>query len=396
MNKQSISYLRTYINKYPTLANLKYITRILNCLYFQFPDISQITDFKTNITIDEYLEIFNKNLDLYNIKEIDNFENIEDIDVMFSYHKNYHIKTGDLMGVGKIKDIIFDGILNGTTYVKMSNCNYRMDITNYDCNNWNQCAAIDIDYKVAIDKFKVDPLEIYNNVTKWLINNSSSFMYGELSRSGNGFHFLFNSNVPKNENGTKALMCLADLITKQAFINCGYSKIIYYDKVFDSCTKSLAQGIFITGNNPIINKNYNNDFNLDLERYRDTLIPILKTIKYNSLASLIKYEDNKIDKIKVISYNKLCNEIDNLKTDKIPNRGERWVLFNELYSLLVHIGEFSDDNLKEIWEKLINCFNLTEHPTSYYYNEPYRGDWNKKKQSKKYPYTLLQMGIKIY
>ena len=67
MNKKSISYLRTYINRYPTLDNLRYITKILNYLYYKFPDIRQIPDLRTQITIDEYLEVFNKNLDLYGI-----------------------------------------------------------------------------------------------------------------------------------------------------------------------------------------------------------------------------------------------------------------------------------------------------------------------------------------
>ena len=395
MNIKSISYLRTYINRYPTLDNLKYITGILNYLYHEFPDIRQITDFRTLITIDEYIEVFNKNLDLYDIKDIDNFENVDDVEVRFSYNKYLYINTGGHMNVGKLSDIIFEAILNNTVYTKMTDCNYKMDMVNYDFNNWNKCVAIDIDYKVAIDKFNIEPLEIYNNVTEWLINNSHSFMYGELSRSGKGFHFIFNSNVPKNEDGTKALMCLADLIVKRAFVSCGYSKIIYYPKVFDSCTKSLAQGIYITGNNPIINKNYDNTFNLDYNVYKQYLIPILTSIKYNSLDSLVNYDNDKIEELKTISYNKLCDEIDNIRTNYVPNRAQRWIIFNELYSILVHIGEFNDDNLKEVWCKTINCFNFTEHPLSYYYNEPYRGDWNKKKQSKKFPYTLKQMGIKI-
>ena len=44
MNKQSISYLRAYINRYPTLDNLRYITKILNYLYYEYPDIRQIFD----------------------------------------------------------------------------------------------------------------------------------------------------------------------------------------------------------------------------------------------------------------------------------------------------------------------------------------------------------------
>lgn len=395
MNKRSISYLRTYINRYPTLDNLRYITKILNYLYYKFPDIRQIPDLRTRITIDEYIEVFNNNLDLYGIKDINNFDKVDDVDVRFSYNKDSYIKTGDYMNVGKLSDIIFEAILNNIVYTKMTDCYYRMDMINYDFNNWNQCVAIDIDYKVAIDKFNIDPLEIYNNVTEWLKHNSYSFLYGELSRSGKGFHFIFNSNVPKNEDGTKALMCLADLIVKQAFTCCGYSKIIYYPKVFDSCTKSLAQGIYITGNNPVINENYDKTFNLDYNIYKQYLIPILSSIKYNSLDSLVNHDDDKIEELKTISYNKLCDEIDNIRTNYVPNRNHRWLLFNELYSILVHIGEFNDENLKEVWCKTINCFIFTEHPLSYYYNEPYRGDWNKKKQSKKFPYTLKQMGIKI-
>ena len=91
MNKQSISYLRAYINKYPTLDNLRYITKILNYLYYEFPDIRQIPDFRTLITIDEYLEVFNNNLDLYRIKDIDNFEKVDNIDVRFSYNKDSYI-----------------------------------------------------------------------------------------------------------------------------------------------------------------------------------------------------------------------------------------------------------------------------------------------------------------
>ena len=395
MNKNSISYIRTYINKYPTLGNIKYIKKVLNYLYGEFPDIHQIVDMRPNITIDECIDMFNKNLDLYDIKDIDNFDRIGDISVEFSYNKDQMIKTGDHMGVGKLKDIILHGILNKTIYIKMSNCTYRMDMVNYDYDNWNQCVAIDIDYKVAIDKFNIDPLEIYTNVTKWLVDNSSSFLYGELSRSGNGFHFLFNSNVPKNEDGSKALMCLADLITKQAFINCGYSKIIYYPHVFDSCIKSLAQGIYLTGNYPIINDNFDNEFYLDYKKYEDQLIPILASLKYNSLESLANYNDDKLGNLSIISYSKLCDEIDNITTNYVPRRNGRWILFNELYSTLVHIGEFSDDKLREVWEKLINRFNLTEHSLSYYYNEPYKGDWNKKKQTKKFPSNLIQMGIKI-
>ena len=178
MNKQSISYLRTYINRYPTLDNIKYITKILNYLYYEFPDIRQIPDLRTLITIDEYIEVINKNLDLYDIKDIDNFEKVDDVDVRFSYNKDSYIKTGDHMNVGKLSDIIFEAILNNIVYTKMTDCNYRMDMINYDFNQWNQCVAIDIDYKVAVDKFNIDPLEIYVNVTDWLINNSSSLYIG--------------------------------------------------------------------------------------------------------------------------------------------------------------------------------------------------------------------------
>ena len=92
MNKQSISYLRTYINRYPTLDNLKYITKILNYLYYEFPDIRQMHDLRTLITIDEYIEVFNKNLDLYDIKDIDNFEKVDGVDVRFSYNKDSYIR----------------------------------------------------------------------------------------------------------------------------------------------------------------------------------------------------------------------------------------------------------------------------------------------------------------
>ena len=145
MNKKSISYLRSHINKYPTLDNIKHITKILNYLYTEFPDVKQTCDLRSCITIDDCIEIFNKNLDLYSIKPIDNFYKIEDINIRFSYNKNSYIKTGEHMGVGKLSEVIFEAILNNIIYAKMTDCNYRMDMINYDFDKWNQCVAIDID-----------------------------------------------------------------------------------------------------------------------------------------------------------------------------------------------------------------------------------------------------------
>ena len=113
MNKNSISYLRSYIDKH---RNIKHITKILNYLYTGFPDVKQICDLRSHVTIDEYIEILNKNLDLYGIKEIDNFNKIEDINIKFSYNNNSYIKTGEHMGVGKLSEVIFEAIINNIIY----------------------------------------------------------------------------------------------------------------------------------------------------------------------------------------------------------------------------------------------------------------------------------------
>lgn len=401
INNKNISYFQWYINKTRDINYLKYCVDILNSLYAKYPNIKQINDVYTNPnSIKDYLEIFNNNLKLYDIKNIDYEPKINDLYklINFSWNEDNMVQSGGKMKINNLLILIIEASFHKKPlYIKMTKCPYRMDSVNFDYEQLNNTVAIDIDYKVAFNEFKIDPYEMYINIVNWLLENCpNTFLYGEMSRSLKGYHFFFNGNIPKNKDGINALLALADIAIRHAFTKLGYSKVIYYPGVFDSCTKSLSQGIYLTANNFVVNNNFTGKWNEDYIKFKDDIIEYIKAHRFNELESLnvYKYDDNIRELFRDLNIDDIIKMIHDTRFYVMPNRTYRWICFSEFYSVLVGANIFTEDNLKQIWTEFVSHLPIVEHPLQYYITEPYRLDWNKKKQNKKTnPYTLKNMGL---
>lgn len=399
MNIEKIKLYQWFINQ-PNIAidMLKHTTNILNYLNKLNPEIKQIINIENgNWSINEFISTFNDNLRLYDIHNDLNLE-FPNNRIQFSWNKDNYISTGHRMNVGSIKDLIFNTTINkDPLYIKMSNCPYRMDNINFSEELWNNCVAIDIDYKKCYNIYQIDPNTIYDNIVDYLKSNYKQiFLYSEMSRSGKGYHFIFNINSPKTIDGIKFAAIMSELIITDAFIANNYGDIIYYPEVLDDCTKSIVQGIYFTGNNYFANTECTGEYLTYYDNLKTTILNKLSNIKWNNLENLsCASKTNDMEFISNLSYDDLYESINAITIHKHINRKYRWWCFIELYSILVKANIFTDENLKNLWDNLISKMPIGKHNTKYYCSEPYVQDWNKKKSADKlkYPIALKTLGI---
>lgn len=402
MNIEKIKLYQWFINQ-PNIAlnMLKHTTNILNYLNKLNPEIKQIIDIDKNVwSINEFISTFNDNLRLYDIHNDLNLEFPNDR-IQFSWHKDNYISTGHRMNVGSIKDLIFNTTINeNPLYIKMSNCPYRMDNINFSTELWNNCVAIDIDYKNCYETYKIDPNDIYNNIVDYLGSNYNEiFLYSELSRSERGFHFIFNINSPKTIDGIKFAVIMSEVIITNAFIANNYGDIIYYPEVLDDCTKSIVQGIYFTGNKYFVNTECTGTYLSYYNQLKTTILNKISNDKWKDLEKLVfSSNNNNIELINNLSYDDIYEDISSIMIYKHIRRSFRWQCFIELYSILVKANIFTEENLKNLWDHLMTKMPVGKHNTKYYCNEPYVKDWNKKKTDTKfkYPGTLKSLGLFKY
>ena len=149
---------------------------------------------------------------------------------------------------------------------QMADCGFRVGNKTWKTEYWNQCCYEDIDYKFYIQYFeekdpsKVVPvMSLYTDIVKCICSNwPETFYYAELSRHENGFHFIFYFDVERTEENIKKCKMMSKRIIKTAFIKCGYGDIIDFalneknGKVFDTCTESKLQLIYLTKNKAVM------------------------------------------------------------------------------------------------------------------------------------------------
>ena len=326
----------------------------------------------------------------------------------FSFWWNNRPKTGDKMNCDALP-VICDNILykydnkSGLqcTYIKLFDCNYRMDNENLNYEYWNGCIVIDIDYKKYISKNDVypNPEKVYKDIIDYLVENHKDlFYYGEMSRSLKGFHFIFYYKVPHRLDGYIFASVVTEMIIKDAFIKCGYIKVIYTDEVLDDCTKSICQGIFLTDYNSQFNKNCTGNYLYFYNAHKNDILEKVNSIKYNNKKNVpIKTEiKEKIEnKYKDLKLNDILKAIENMNIDYI-NHHARYACFIDIYNLLRLSNNYSEENLKTTWERFAEMIPKGNgHNTEYYKKVPYVGDWNKNKykQQIKSPKSLIDLGL---
>ena len=160
---------------------------------------------------------------------------------------------GTLMSLYYIKDMrpIAEG---NRRRCQLCDCGYRATNDNSDIKVWNQCQYEDIDYKNWIYYCKnylkdesriIKPDVIYVNVVNEIIKNWSEILYYyELSRSGQGFHFIFYFDIERTKENWKKTKNISHAIIKQAFINCGYSEIINFEGFNDENGHKVVNKVF--------------------------------------------------------------------------------------------------------------------------------------------------------
>ena len=277
-------------------------------------------------------------------------------------------------------------------------CGYRVNNEHLEFKHWNGCVFEDIDYKKWIyywedkDKTKiVDPNKILFNVTVYLTQKyMNNFMFSEMSRSGKGFHFMFYFNCDKTENNWYLYKATAVAMTKDAFKQCGYEHIINSenilgkDKVYDDCSFSPVQMIYITKNKMIENKMCDGEL---------MYYPNLRVERINHAPKEVN------DKIEIIYTNRSSNADWSINVEKfnvdsveyLPHT-ERWKLFCSLSRI------FKDEQLREEWERCAELLpEANNHNTYYYKTVPYKLDWNRKLTGNEYcdKELLEKFGYKV-
>ena len=326
----------------------------------------------------------------------------------FSFWWNNRLKTGDKMNCDALP-VICDNILYKydnklglqCPYIKLFDCNYRIDNENLNYEYWNGCIVIDIDYKKYISKNDIypNPEKVYKDIIDYLVENYKElFYYGEMSRSLKGFHFIFYYKVPHRLDGYIFASVVTEMIIKEAFIKCGYMKVIYTDEVLDDCTKSICQGIFLTDYNSQFNKNCTGNYLYFYNAYKNDILEKVNSIKYNNKKNVpIKTEiKEKIEnQYKDLKLNDILKAIENMNIDYI-NHHTRYACFIDIYNLLRLSNNYSEENLKTTWERFAEMIPKGNgHNTEYYKKVPYVGDWNKNKnkQQIKSPKSLIDLGL---
>lgn len=236
---------------------------------------------------------------------------------------------------------------------------------------WNGCVFIDIDYKNWVKDNQqsfIAPITILNNTFKYLCDNyTHNVYYGELSRSGCGFHYIFYYDCERSREQFDYYSKLTRMIVERTFEQCNYGEIIHHKKVFDTCTNSFCQICYITRNNEMFNQCCDGK----ITEYEDIIIQHPNKHK--------QYETH-YSKQKKWNY-QLKERNDDIKKVEYINHYERWRLFNSLSMI------FDDDNdLRNEWERCARMIpQQNGHTTNYYINCPYSiNDWNRNKTKDEY------------
>lgn len=297
-------------------------------------------------------------------------------DILFNwccYDKTFNEpRGGKTMKVGNITDIKKNNA-DERTRCQLFDCGFRVTNETLDFKYWNNVIYEDVDYKKYImthDDY-IEPRYIQNVITQYLINNYRTvFMMSELSRSMTSFHFYFCFDVERNRANRERYKAICDAIIINAFVVNGFEEIIKYKDVFDDCTDSPVQMVFMTKNNLLINHSCSGNIkflrtdNLDIKyTYDDTIRPVV--IKNNEYSLAVAKNDN-------------VNEHDYI------NHYDRWLLFDGLSRL------YNDAELYKEWcrcARMIPCAN--NHDTDFYINEPYKNKWDKMLEGDEYVDTNL-------
>ena len=327
----------------------------------------------------------------------------------FSFWWNNKLKTGDIMNCDTL-DIICDNILYNYNkvglqcpYMKIFDCNYRMDTENLEYECWNGSVVIDLDYKkymIKNDEYD-DPVKVYDKIVCYLIKSHKElFYYSEMSRSQKGFHFIFYYNVPHSRNGYVFASVVTEMIIKEAFIKCGYMKVIYTNEVLDDCTKSICQGLFLTDYNSKVNKNCTGDYLYFYNAHKNDILEQVKYIKYKNLKDVpirIEIKEKIENKYNNLKLNDILRAIERMDIDYI-NHHTRYACVIDIYNLLRLSNNYCEEHLKNAWETFAEIIPKGNgHDTKYYKEIPYSGDWNKNKykQQIKSPKILIDLGLNI-
>lgn len=269
---------------------------------------------------------------------------------------------GTKMGLYYIKDMkpVKEG---NRRRCQMCDCGYRATNSNSDVSNWNQCQYEDIDYKNWIFYWKqygkdeskiIEPMAILVNVVNNIIKKwPENLYYYELSRSGEGFHFVFYFDIERTLDNWKKTKNISHAIIKQSFIDCGYEDIINFEgftdenghkvvnKVFDSCTDRWNQLLFLTMNNGTLNTLCTGE----MKEYSD-----LEVVDYKPVKE--RYVNNGDEYIITVEKHELE---DNEYVDYIDHI-QRWHLYNGLRRC------YGDDWLDE-WNYC--CRHIPEGPNDH-------------------------------
>lgn len=272
------------------------------------------------------------------------------------------------------------------------NCGYRVDNSLLKFEYWNGCVYEDIDYKKWIyywqdkDASKIiDPNKILFDITIYLKQKyMNNFMFSEMSRSGKGFHFMFYFDCDKTEYNWFLYKATSVAMIKDAFKYCGYSDILNFDEVYDDCTTSPVQMIYITKNKIHINSLCDGALmyypNLKVERINHS------TKEVNNKKNII-YTNRTSSDDWTVQVEKF--DVDNV--DYIPHT-ERWKLFCSLSRI------YKDNELREEWERCAEMIpEENGHDIYYYKRVPYELDWNRKLNGNEYcdKELLEKFGYKI-
>lgn len=296
-----------------------------------------------------------------------------------TYPSDYkELSTGAKMNVGLITEIRAPKE-NELIRLMCFNSGIRQtkDLQNWP--SWNGCVYVDVDYKnyLRTNENAAKPSKVFTDIWNYLVEHySEHFYYGELSRSKQGFHFIFymDTDYPTEER-REYLNLMANAAIIKAFTECGYKEAIEYkeivngvetNKVHDTCTNSPYQICYITGYGKI-NDKCKGDWRVNTYDLND-IIEKLKN-RYNK-------KDNKdidcIYKSKLLKVNKV---------QSVPyiEHLVRRNLFKSLSTL------FRGDELKKEWTR---CAKLIPeehgHTTEYYINVPYKLDWNESLSDNEY------------
>ncbi len=286
---------------------------------------------------------------------------------------------GTLMGLYYIKDM--KPIRKGNRrIVQMCDCGFRATNANAEISkHWNQCQYEDIDYKNWIHYCKkylkdesklIKPEIVYVNVINKIIKNwPETLYYYEVSRHGEGFHFIFYFNIERNKENWNKTKNISHAIVKQAFIDCGYEEIINFDgvkdengnklvnKVFDGCTDAWNQLLYLTMKKACINSLCTGE----VKEYPDIEIVDYKPkkVKYvnNGDEYIISVEKTELKEGEYVDY------IDHI---------QRWHLYNGLKRC------YQDDFMDE-W--LYCCEHMRQgpnnHTTEWYKSLDEGSTWDK-------------------